>query len=90
MIAASLNSGEDQLLFVEEHAADLIPFVAASSGIDKDALAQRDGGEFMQLFAGALDANNDFFARCFALRYGTTGAKIIAMIGGPGREQSTT
>jgi hypothetical protein len=90
VIAASLNSSEDQLNFVEERAGDLVPFVAASSGIDKAELSKRYGGEFMQLFAGALDANLDFFGRCFALRYGSTGAKLVGMINGPGQPPSTT
>ena len=90
VVAAALNEGPDMLDYVQEHAADLIPFVAAASGKPAEDLTRMYGGDFLTLFIAALDANADFFGRCAALRFGTTGVRLIQLITGPGPAQSTT
>ena len=91
VIAAALNEGPDMLAYAEQHAHDLIPFVAASSGKSAEELAQLYGGDFLTLFVAALDANTDFFARCAAVRFGATGIKLSQLlIAGLGPAPSTT
>lgn len=90
VIAASLNDGEEMLTYVQEHAADLIPFVAAASGKDEAAVRVLYGGDFLNLFVAAMDANESFFGACAALRFGATGMKLIRMLNsGAGLAPST-
>jgi hypothetical protein len=90
VILAMLGSSEDEMVFLEARSGDLLPFLAASSGIDREKLRKAYGGHFMQLLDGALEANLDFFARRFAYLHGNKRAKLLEMLNGLGLRRYIT
>jgi hypothetical protein len=90
VVAQILNGGEHALTYVQEHADDLLPFVAAASGLDKDALIALPGADFIKLFGGAFRANRDYFFQCADLHYGGLGIDLVRTFPGRGPAPSTT
>jgi len=90
LVAEIFNGGELALAYIQEHSADLIPVVAASSGKDEAAIAAMPGGDCLKLFGGAFRANRGFFFEYADLRYGLLGADLMKTFTGTGAAPSTT